>query len=526
MAGYRAFRDYGQGETATDRIDRYQTLWAFWAGEWRADAAIRSQRRSDPRLYENTRLLWNIARSTVRLYAQTVYQGALSTDGKPLPDGSRGAIPIDPQTGSEATDDALLAAAAEFWSMTRWRQHMSLAPKYSAILGDVLIELVDDVARGRVDPEHVWPGHVVALELDLVGNVKAYAVEKPITIAASTAFGRQTSADRYVFRKEVDGETFRYYRDGKPAAFPALGIQRAVEENPYGFVPAVWCRHELVFGDRGLGAFEPALNVLREQNSVLSHALDFSRKKFAAPIGVIGAALPRRGALTMPRIAGTGDPVLDAEQAAETHGLLPMNEQGRFVTVDFDVGRTGELLDRMDDRLLAEFPEALFFQELLKMTQLTAPGVERAMGPIIGNVRQARANHDPQTVKLHQMVLAMMGWRLNNGDYPEAIVAARPGRYEQFRPFDLDSYGRGLLDMEIAERPVIPETADEIVDRLVKIQLLETAPLWRKAGIEEEVIAEVFSTREADRERMDVALTGIAAMPDMAAGEMAAGEMA
>ena len=204
-----------------------------------------------------------------------------------------------------------------------------------------------------------------------------------------------------------------------------------------------------------------------------------------------------------PAASLSGDPRSDAEQVAQTLSLLPMSADGDFVTVSFDVGKTVELVGRLEEALLAEFPEARFGQEILAMTQVTAPGVERALGPIIGMVRQARANHDPQTVKLLQMALAMAGWRLARGDYPEELVRARPARYDAFRPFDLTSYGKGQLDFGIMDRPVVTETIDERVQRLVLIEGLTDPWSLEQAGVPPEVAARMLGDRaaraEADR---------------------------
>ena len=174
-AGLAAWRGWGGGSAEPAVLDpaaKYAQCWAFWDGTWRNDPAVRGQRAGDGRLYANTRLVWNLARASTRLYAQTVYMGDLSTDGTPLPDGTLGAIPLDPQTGTAAGNAAVWRGCAELWAMWNWRQGMSLRPKYAAILGDCLTELVDDAARGRVSPRTVWPGYVTDLELDIVGNVK------------------------------------------------------------------------------------------------------------------------------------------------------------------------------------------------------------------------------------------------------------------------------------------------------------------------------------------------------------------
>lgn len=511
-AAVEAFRAYGNPEPVIEVDNRYQNLWAFYAGTWRTDPAVRRQRRGDPRIYQRTRLVWNLARAVTRLYAQSVYQGDLTTDGRPLPDGSGGALPIDPQTGDQANDDAIRRGCAELWSLWLWRQQMSLGPKYAAVLGDCLIELVDDLGRGVVLPKHVWPGYVVDIGLDLVGNVKRYAVEYDVVVEQSTAYGMATKDERYRFRKEVDGTAFRYYRDDRPAAFPELGIRSAVEPNPYGFVPAVWLRHEVVPGDRGLGAFEAAVQTEREINGVLSQALDYQIRQFAAPLGVKGAALGARGGtIAVPKPA-TGDSLADADKAAETINLLPMTADGEFVVVNFDVGRTVEMVAKLEEALVAEFPEARFGQQILEMTQVTAPGVERALGPIVGMVQAARANHDPQVIKLHQMALAIMGQRLADDDYPADVVAARPARYAAFRPFDLGSYGRGDLDFGISSRPVITETEDERLDRLVKISVIaETGDPWlmERAGIPAQEVARMARDRAERRAAMDAALTGV-----------------
>lgn len=502
MAAIDAWKSYGS-EPVIDQAGRYDQLYAFWAGTWRVDPAIRALRQSDPRLYQNTRLVWNLARAVVRLYAQSVYQGDLSTDGQPLPDGTRGAIPVDPQTGDDAQDQAIRRACAELWAMWNWRQHMSLRPKYAAILGDCLTELVDDFARGKVLPRTVWPGYVTDLELDLVGNVKRYALEYQVVVDAGTKFGQTVKGDNYTFRKEVDGAAFRYYRDGQPHAYPDVG--RTVVPNPYGFVPAIWDRHEVVFGDRGQGAFDAALSAAREINSILSHALDYQRKQFGAPVGVKGAVVPsRNGRAALPPTNLTGDPRADAEHASQTMNLLPMDASGDFVTVSLDVGKTVEMVAKLEDALLAEFPEARFGQEILQMTQVTAPGVERALGPIVNSVKQARANHDPQTVKLHQMAIAIMGERLRRGDVPAQLLVERPARYAAFQPFDLTSYGRGALDFGIVDRPVIEETIDERVQRLVLIEGLSDPWSLEQAGVPPEVVARMLADRQkAEQARLD-----------------------
>jgi hypothetical protein len=485
---------------------RYARNYAFFDGTWRANATTRMHSYGDPRLYKNTMLVWNLARSVVRLYAQAVYAGGLSTDGKPLPDGTGGAIPLAPETGNDAKDEALRTAIAELWSMWRWQMHMSLQPKMAAILGECLTELVDDVPRGTVEPKLVWTGFVRDLEIGGAnGDVKRYALEYHVGIPASTAFGRTVTAESYTFRKEVDKDNFRYYKDGKPFDYPDIGP--AVQTNPYGFVPAIWSRHELNgYDHHGIGAFEPALNATMRLNSVLAHAVDYQQKQFAAPVGIKGqgggGSLRRQlGNLVNASRAQTADEqAAEAAAIAERLDLLPMGPDGAFVNLDFDVGRTVELVKFLEDAIVAEFPESRFGMQILEMTQLTAPGAERALGPVVGMVKAARDVHDVQTIKLHQMALAILGARLKAGNYPRELVAARPARYEKFRAYDLTSYARGDLDFSIPDRPVIPETRDDRVNWALAVGQLKDPVLMRKAGLSDEEILQMQADRRSAAE--------------------------
>ena len=528
VAAYRAFRDAG-AEPVITMEQRYALLWSWYAGTWLNAPETQAVRRDLPRVYKNARLLWNLSRATVRLYTQTVYQGDLPVDDQPLPDGSRGAIPILPRTGSAATDKALLLACAELWQMWNWRQFMSVRPKMAAILGDCLTEIVDDLDGARVVPRTVWPGYVVDLDLDAVGNVKRYALEYVISTPGGRRFGAHEDAATFLYRKEVDGKMFRYYRDGEP--WDAWG-EGAEVPNIYGFVPAVWDRHEVVWGDRGLGAFETAIQTAREMNGLVSHAIDYQRKQFAAPVGVIGRreapARRQNGMIVLPD--GTESPPTQLSKApprdAESQllNMVNMDSGGQFVTVDFDIGKTLDLLKWTEAALVAENPEARFGQEILKMTQVTGPGVERALGPIINGVKQVRDNHDPQTTKLLQMSVAIMGERLRRGHFDADKVAARPSRYEPFRTFGLESYGKGQLDFGIPDRPVIPETPEERVARLLQTEQLQTEWAMLQAGMPPDVVKKLMAEKEQAAQRMADALGAGPAREDEGDGENDEGE--
>jgi len=508
LSAIQSWRDYGAEPTVT--LDgRYADRWSWYAGTWQRDITLAVRLRSQPLLYKNTRQLWRTADAIASLYEQFVYAGDL-----PDPPGAAGdmdafrqrvaasAIPWQPTTGDAAADDALLVAFAEMASLWRWRQYMALRPKLGAVLGDVLTELVDDPAHGAVWPRIVWPGYVVDLDLNDVGDVKRYAVEYRVEVSASTTYGRTVLAESYVFRKEVDGESFRFYKDGRPFDYPEIGP--AVQPNPYGFAPAIWDRHEIVFGDRGMGALDKTLAAAKEINSLLSNALDYQQKQFNAPVGVKGAMTGnplRRGLGSLLPRAAVIDPNEDAAtiaaRTAETLGLLPMGADGEFVTVQFDVGKTAEMVGLLIDAVIAESPEARYGQQLLEMSQATGPAVELILAPIAGKVKRARANYDPQTAKLFQMAVSIFGYRLANGDYDPALVARRRSRYDAFRPFTPGAFDAGRMDCGIADRDVFPESESDRVARLVLVEQLQSPVSLRMAGLSDDQANEMIAGREA-----------------------------
>jgi len=523
QAGLAAFRGYGRSDPAKARNANYDLLWSYYLGSWREDPLVQQWQRTEPDLYRNTHQLWRIASATVNVYAQFVYPGPLSRDGLPLPNGSLGAIPLDPQvTGGEdnARNDQLLAAFSTIMDIGQYSQFKHLRPKMAAILGDCLTEIIDDYEHGIVVPSIVDPRYVKHLDIDYAGNVKAYTIEYQVVVPQSTAYGKPQQAETYTFRKEVDGDAFRTFKDDRPFDYDGQG---AVVENPYGFVPAVWDRHELVAGDDyGLSALQKTLPQQMRLNSVLSHAMDYQQKQFAAPVGVIGRAARRGQTITLPGgITGaeaTADDINDARRAAaENVHLIDLTENGQFVTIDFDVGQTKEMLGLVMDSIMGENPEASVFQRLLEMTQLTAPGIERALSPVVGLVRSAQESADPQTIKLLQMETAIMGYRLNNSDIPAQIVAARPDRYNPFRPFGLESYGQGLLDCAIKPRPLFEPTQDERIASLtMMIPIIESGDpyLMAQAGIPEEEIDRITREQEQRRQEQLSAMALTTSAPD------------
>ncbi|MDQ3540681.1 MAG: hypothetical protein M3440_08345 [Chloroflexota bacterium] len=487
-AALQAWNESGELTEFSAIQQRYLERWAWSTGTMFQELSRHSRLMGDPRVYANTSLLFKHVESVGDFYGTTIYQGSLSTDGKPLPDGTRGAIPIDPQMEREDDAAALRTGIAEQWSSWNWQQNMTLRPAFVSRLGDGLTELVDDISRGVVYPSMVRPWHVPEIELDFVSNVKAYAVQYDVTEHQDSG-----QTDHYRFRKEVDKEVFRYFRDDKPHDYG----DGDVVANPYGFVPAIWDRHKVGWGERGVAATDGTRQALIQINSLLSHSFDFQRKAFAAPIivrGRIGKA--GQTEITMPGDSSISSPGLidrllsrterRASQAAQSLDVLQGSDDAAIMQAQFDIGKTLEIIAFLKEGILEENPEGSFYHQLREMSQLTGPAAERALGDAVSRCRLARAGYDAQSVKLFQMALGMSGMRANEAAPGTGWAAPLSRRQQAFLPFNLDSYREGKIDFGISDRPVVLPTEQERVEVILAREQIQTRRGLIELGYSEE----------------------------------------
>lgn len=479
--GYESASTSPIGET---RDQRYSAYWSLYDGT--AFLMLAGRRRGvfrDQRVYRNTRLLYSHAPIVGDFYGAHTYMGALPTDGDRLPDGSRGAIPIDPQAGSDEKNDALRKAIAQWWTRCNWQDQMSIRPTYVSILGDGLTELVDDPDRHGVWPQFVWPGYVTAITLDRVSNVQAYTLEYQVERVT------ERGKERYKFGKEVTKDTFSYFRDGQPWPDHSEGGHGdAVQENPYGFVPAVWDRYKKSpHGPWGISAIASTRQALYEMVSYFSHGIDYQRKGFGAPV-IIKGSMGSGGGTGVVGPSRTTDPAALAEEIA----FREVAPTGGIEMLQFDIGDALETIAGIKANILEMNPEADFYHQLREMTSLTGPGAQRALGDAVGRTNLFRNGMDINTNKLDQMAVAISGWRLNRGDWENPTA-----RDEVFRPFSLESYAAGDLDCVILPRDVIPETMDERIRNLASIEALQSDWALGEIGIDENDIARIKADVQA-----------------------------
>lgn len=458
------------------RLSEYNLLWAYYNNSmfekiayplasyqafnrWNVPWGIYKQ---NYQLYRNIRMIYNPTRRLVEFYAGQIYPGVLSEDGLALPDGIPLAIPF-----SKDTEPALKSAIAQLWQWSNWQAKKALQVRYGAALGSTLVEVVDDVAHGKVTLDVTWPGLLSNLDLDKAGNVKRYILEYPAV----------DDDGQYIYRKEVDSESLRYFRDGQPFDYG----NGAIVENVYGFAPAVWIKHRDAGGIHGSPEISGDIGKIDELNGLASHVHDQIHKVIGAPVVMWSAGNIQKLFDTAKR-GPTNE--FEAPPAEQEQVLLLKGPQGGSVDSlagNLSLSESGEYIDRLLVQLEKDHPELTFYEQLRSMSQVTGPAVSRLIGDVYNKVLEVQASYDTASISLFRMAVAIAGFRANSGAW-----GALNRQQQKFVPFNLDSYARGDLDMAIAPRPLVVPTKQEVYSE--KQAMWQGVQFASAAGVPPEVV--------------------------------------
>jgi hypothetical protein len=465
-AAIAVFRNPQESTSVDDVRGRLNLYWSYFQNTNFDSVAQWAAYRSNYALYRNIRSIYNPTRRLVNFYVAQVYPGVLSEDATKLPDGVAIAIPF-----SEDTDEKLKLAIAQFWQWSNWQSGNKLMVRYGGATGSCLVEVVDNVERGKVTTAVRWPGLLAdrakddgsSLILDDVGNVKFYALEYQAT---------DEVGDSYTYRKEVSQESFIEYRDDKVIS---------EELNPYGFVPAVWCKHiDEGWGVDGEGlygapAISGSIGKIDELNGLASHTHDHIDMLIDSPgiisseggVGKIGEQASNLKKEKQANQDEFASPIATSYLRTLKRLLLKAPKGASWVPLTGNL-QPEQVIPAMDHLLLEiehDFPELGMYQELRKMSEVTGPGAARMMGDVYSRVLEVSSNYDTQSIKLFQMATAIGGFR-----YKQNLEGwrLRTAAQAKFAPFDLDSYARGDLSMAIMPRPLIPMTEDDTISLIGK----------------------------------------------------------
>lgn len=434
--------------SAQDRSPFYRRCFEYWSNqayrrvqEWTSYLARNG-------LYQDTRPIYSIVYRVVEWWVAQTYPGPLSEDGSKLPEGIESAIPL-----AEDTDPKLRAAIGQLWQWWGWQAGKDRAVRFAALTGNTLVELIDDLPRSKVIAKVWWPSHVRDIQLDEAGNTKAYRVLER---------RQDERGEWYDFEREVTNRTITTYKDGDLWDFvnntPAG--PEAVVAHPYGFAPATWWRWDDIGDEYGLPCFWAQLPKVDEVNGLASMIHDQIAKIIKSPVVVNTESAIQRLTEAAAQLKRSPDPTGDmALRRRESTKLIHLPPGSDLKTLPLELGQSLEVLASDIAELEKDRPE-IVASTVLRQN----PGISgRAAKVLLGDVENLKlakdALMDQQMIKLHQMAVAMVGEHLKRGDY------GRFGKvtYQQelFRPFDLESFDKGLINHDIMPRPLVEITEEE-----------------------------------------------------------------
>lgn len=438
-------------------IATYNRRWARYANNIFEDRVFWSSYLTRNGLYRFTRSIFNPARSIGDFYSAIIYPGVLATDAKRLPNGAQLAIPL-----AEDIDPKLRTAIGQLWQWSNWQDGMQLMTLYGSVLGDVGVEVVDELDRGKVTFDVIWPGLVTQLELDSTGNVKSHTIEYDYVDV--------DDGKTYTYRKEVDDQRIAEYRNNEP--YPYDPLIEPVRANPYGFDPFVWCRHKNIGSTHGAPALRNE-QVVDELNSLASHAYDRAHAVLSAPILVSGAqsGTLATAAANATKAASSTETTPPNNSQRESIKFITAGENAAVASIELPEGEVAERMDRLWKGIEREHPELVMYEQLRSMSQVTGPAAEILIGDTGNLVARARAAYDTQEIKKTQMAVAIAGWRANTGAWGRNLTRAQ----QAFLPFDLESYAAGDLNFDVMPRPLFPPVEEETGDPSQNREMINAA---------------------------------------------------
>jgi len=436
MEGIRAFRqayvsagsldsaDYGDIEA---RQFRYMLYWAFYENTIYSNVHKWSVNyRQLEGLYRYIRGIYNPSYRIGEFWRSHIWGGTLDSEAGTGESGNDTAIPI-------ITDnDSIRPAISNLWSWSNWQTTKGVCSLHGAVMGDVGIQVVDDVDRGKVYLQLVHPATLTDVQLDNFGNVKGYTIEEKRV--------HPDYPDREVDYKEIasrDGINVVYKTFLNNSPYPWNGQQSEWSE-PYGFVPMVMIQHNNVGISWGWSELHAGRVKFQEVDDLASKLGDQIRKMVDAPWLLSGVKKPRS------RIRATGeDPTVSMTKPSREETPILYAEAGakaQSLVASLDLGATSGHIGTVLSELERDYPE-------LQMDIWNASGnqsgraLRTARQRVSEKVYERRAIYDDALVRVQQMALAIGGHR----------------NYDNFAGLNLQSYDSGALDHQIGDRPVFTE---------------------------------------------------------------------
>lgn len=452
MSGLRAFREaFMSGDTMNEadfsnfdsRQTRYDIYWAFYENTAYRDLhKWATAYRASYGLYKYIRNIYNPAYRIGEFWKSHLMGGALDPlagDGKTAPS----ALPI------RTENEALRPAIAQLWTWSNWQISKDILCLHGAVMGDVVIKVVDDPIREKCYLKVIHPGTMRDVTLDDFGNVKAYTIEeeRPDPLRPG-----QTATYREIAGRDGDMVTYQTLRNGDLYAWSG-GVAEWAE--PYGFIPMVLIQHNNVGMSWGWSELHPCRSKFHEVDDLASKLSDQVRKMVDAPWLFSGVDKPKKATTTTGTDATTTRPEPGREELPALYG--PVGANATPLVAPLDIGSTAAYIKTICEELERDYPELNADVHNIQ-GDISGRAIRISRQPVEAKVEQRRANYDNALVRAQQMAVAIGGYR----------------GYKNFTGFNLDSYAAGALDHSIGARPVFP------VDPLDNIEIEQA--FWTAAG--------------------------------------------
>lgn len=427
---------------------RYEVLWAMYEQtSYRDVHSWATAMRKAYALYKYLRPIYNPAYRLGEFWKAHIFGGFLDRDAN-----EEGAIPIS--TESESLRPAITA----LWKWSNWQVKKDLLATRGAILGDAVIQVVDDVSREKVYLDLLYPGVLYDVDKDPFGNVKAYTIIE----ARDDPQGKPgTKEYKEVVSRDGDYVVYETFMDGQPFAWPdnvdRTGEPAATWQEPYGFVPLIVLQHNDIGLDWGWSELHPIRAKVQEVDGIASQLSDHIRKT-VDPIWFIYGAKEKDLVMTGASDTTSLDRPAPGREELQTMFIHNPDAHAEAMVDDMDTESVINHLDRLIKDIERDLVE-------LSPDIHTASGdasgraLRTARAPVASKVNQRRAGYDDAMVRANQMAIAIGGFR----------------GYDDYKGFSLDSYARGDLEHSIADRPVFDE------DPLDQIEI--DAAFWAAAKV-------------------------------------------
>ncbi|WP_422929028.1 hypothetical protein [Singulisphaera sp. PoT] len=455
---FGGFDSYGRFQA---RLQRYALYWAMYENsqydnvhKW-AETYL-----TEYGLYRFTRGIYNPTKRLGDFWGSHLMGGTLDPkagDGKECPS----ALPI------LTSNDALRPAIATLWRDSNLQESKELYCRLGAILGDVVLQIVDDPEAGRVAIRVVHPGTLTWVEDDGWGNVIAYRIEEarlspdvdPRTISESVSPEIMRNTVKYTEDAYLDKKkgrvVYRTYLNGSPYAWNNVAAEWDV---PYPFIPLIVHRHQRTSPNSfwGMAEVHSGHTKIRNCDDVASKLHDQIRKAVEGVWMLAGVQAPAPGGKqpTATMGASTKDSPQQGRQEMKTV-YAGIGATATPLIFPLDIQFTSVEIQNSYKSIEDDYPE-LAFQRIRLSGDASALALREARKPDEAKVITRRSGYD------HSLCIAQK--------YAIAIGGMRG--YEGYQGFGLDDLRSGALEHRIGERPVFHL---DPMDRLQEDQAFWTA---------------------------------------------------